>query len=148
MIRVLSMTTGKLSQAHDSPPRTEVSPFGVFGPDGQRVYLIGAARTAARFVGAGNPEATYEVGQERPNPFVPRPTRAGRPTCMAVSADETTVAVGARAGNLYVYTAPTGKPTHEFHFTECIRALAFSTHGRVLAVALDDGSVVLVPIKP
>ena len=148
MIRVLSLSSGKLVQAFDNPSEAGATPSGQFGPDGQRLYLLGAFRTAGRFApGSASPDVLFEVGQDRPNPFVPRLSRPGRPTCIAVSADESAVAVGTRAGNLYVYAASTGKSTHEFRFNETIKAIAFSTHGRVLAVALDDGTVLLVPLK-
>jgi hypothetical protein len=64
-----------------------------------------------------------------------------------VSADETAVAVGTRAGGVHVFAAGSGKPTHDFRLARSVVALAFSTHGRVLAAALDDGSVYLIPLK-
>lgn len=146
MIRVLSLTNGKLIQAFDSSMDSPTG--GGFGPDGQSLYLVGAYRTAARFApGSLNPTATYEVPAEKPNPFLPRAGTKGRPTCIAVSADEMMVAVGTRSG-LHLYSAATGKVTQEIPFTTAVRAVAFSTHGRVLAVALDDGSVLLVLLKP
>lgn len=148
MIRVLSLSTGKLLHAFDPPPNVEASsPAGAFGPDGQYVYLIGAASTAGRFSpGTATALATYEVAPEKPNPFLPRTGTSGRPTCIAVSSDESAVAVGTRSA-LHLYSAATGKMTQEIHFNSPVRAVAFSTHGRVLAVAIDDGSVLLIPIK-
>ncbi len=148
MNRVLSLSTGKLAQVLDTPAGVKATPGGGFGPDGQRLYLIGAARAAGRFaLGSATPEAFFEVAPERPNPFAPRLGQAGRPTCIASSADETTVAVGTRAGRLYLYAAASGKAGQEFRFDSAVRAAAFSTHGRILAVALDDGSILLVPLK-
>lgn len=142
MNRVLSASTGKLLQVLDTP-----SPTGGFGADGQRLYLIGAFRTAARFPpGTATPDVQFEVGPDLPNPFAPRGT-GGRPTCIAASADDTAVAVGTRSGRLYIYSAANGKLTQELRLASAIRAATFSTHGRVLAVALDDGSVMLVPLK-
>jgi hypothetical protein len=145
LIRVLSLSTGKLSQAYDGPGLT--TPCGVFGPDGHRLYLIGAFRAPGRISpGRANPEVSYEVGMERANPFTSR-IRPDQPATIAVSADESAVAVGTRSGKLYVYTAASGKPIQEIHFAQCVRALALSTHGRVLAVGLEDGSILLVPLK-
>jgi serine/threonine protein kinase/DNA-binding beta-propeller fold protein YncE len=146
-IRLLSLISGKRLHSFDRPSEAVGAPSARFGPDGQRVYLIGAYRTAGRFaLGTSTPAVHYEVGQEA-NSFRPRLAIPGRPTCVAVSADEAAVAVGTRAGSLYVYAAATGKPTQEFRFRQPIRGAAFSTHGRVLAVALTDGSVLLVPLK-
>ena len=147
MIRMLSLSSGKLLQAFDTPTNVSSDPAGCFSPDGQRLYLIGAFRTAGRFApGSAIPSVVYEVPQERPNPFLSRFGNQGRPLCIAVSADETVVAVGTRSG-LHLYAASTGKATQEFRFTSPVISLAFSTHGRVLAVALDDGSVLLLPLK-
>jgi serine/threonine-protein kinase len=148
MIRSLSVSTGKLLGAFDTPTGVDSEPVGLYGPDAQRLYLIGAFRTAGRFT-HGNlvPNAVYEVAQEKPNPFQPRSGTQGRPTCIAVTADESVVAVGTRSGRLHLYSASSGKAVQEFRFNGRVAALAFSTHGRVLAVALADGAVMLLPLK-
>ncbi|MFO0803173.1 MAG: WD40 repeat domain-containing serine/threonine protein kinase [Gemmataceae bacterium] len=148
LIRSLSVSSGKLLGAFDTPTGVESEPAGLYGPDVQRLYLVGAFRTAGRFT-HGNlvPNAVYEVAQEKPNPFQPRAGTQGRPTCIAVSADETAVAVGTRSGRLHLYSASSGKAVQEFRFKGRVAALAFSTHGRVLAVALADGAVMLLPLK-
>jgi serine/threonine protein kinase len=147
--RLFPLTAGKSVQTWGRA-REASALAGAFGSDGQRVYLVGAHRAAARFtVGQAVPDMVYEVGDERPRPGASKLTysRPGRPTCIAVSADESAVAVGTRMGDIYLYAAASGKPTQELHLAETVRAVAFSTHGRVLAVALDDGSVLLVPLK-
>ena len=148
--RLFALPGGSAVQTYPRGGELATSPTGVFAADGQRLYLIGANRAAARFnLANAVPEVSYEVAQETVAPGLLRrgESRPGRATCIAVSADESAVAVGTRAGDLFIYAATTGKPTQEFHFAQSVRRLAFSTHGLVIAVALDDGSVLLIPLK-
>ncbi|MDB5310395.1 MAG: pknB 27 [Gemmataceae bacterium] len=150
LFRVVPLAAGKAVWAFDRQPIMAGTPSGVFGPDGQRLYLTGVGRTAARFAHESQtPDVRYEVEAESPPGGVSRwrGPSAGRPTCIAVSADEATVAVGTRVGNLYVYAAATGKPIQQFRLFGRVDALAFSAHGKILAVATEDGAVVLIPLK-
>jgi|GEM_PF-1991824 len=149
MIRQLATANGKLQQAYDTPPNvTADAVAGVFGPESQRLYLIGAFRTAGRFApGSPAPSVVYEVAGEKPNPFLSRTGQQGRPASVAIAADESTVAVGTFNGHLHVYSAATGKAAHHFRFQRTVTALAFSTHGRTLAVALEDGTALLLPLR-
>ena len=152
VLRVVEIASGKETGTFTEMKGAGV-PGGIFGPNGQRVYLIGVGVGVGRYV-PGNtlPEVRYELPDEvlppsAFNPWRPRPRHA-RPTCVAAAADEGAVAIGTRAGGVHVFAAATGKATQEYLFATPVRALAFSTHGRVLAVALDDGSVLLVPLRP
>jgi outer membrane protein assembly factor BamB len=150
VFQVVPMTSGKAPWAVDRTPDRAGAPSGVAGPDGQRLYLTGVGRTAARYAHDDPaPDVHYEVEAEATFEGLARWHRSttGQPTCIAVSADETAVAVGTRAGHLYVYAASTGKLAQQFRLSGRVRALAFSTHGRVLAVGTHDGTVVLIPLK-
>jgi WD40 repeat protein len=136
-----------------SPVRT-IEPFpdapgpavGAFAPDGGRLYLAGIEHSPGRYPpGADRSDLLYELPGARPNLWRFGPWRP-RVSALAVSADETAVAVGTATGRVVVYAAGTGKPTADLTLPGGLKALAFSTHGRVLAAALDGGRVVLVPI--
>src|SRR6185437_10013850 len=148
MIRTFAMSSGRLLQTFDAPPGTPDEKAGGFGPDGQHLYLIGAFRTPGRFArNSASPEASYELAPEKANPFIGRFTGQAEPTAIAISADDAVAAVGTRTGRLYVYAAATGKPLQELSIRGIIAALAFSTNGRILAVGLTDGTVLLVKLK-
>ncbi|HJZ57114.1 MAG TPA: hypothetical protein VKE74_19245, partial [Gemmataceae bacterium] len=73
---------------------------------------------------------------------------ADRATCLAVSADEAIVALGTYRGDVLVYSAGSGgRPIQQIRVGGRVRAVALSTTGRVVAAAVDDGGVVLVPLK-
>jgi serine/threonine protein kinase len=148
MIRTFAMSSGKLLQTFDAPPGTSDEKVGCFGPDGQHLYLVGAFRTPGRFAkNSASPEASYELAPEKANPFIGRFTGQAEPTAIAISTDDAVAAVGTRTGRLYVYAAATGKPLQESSIRGIIAALAFSTNGRILAVGLTNGSVLLIKLK-
>src|SRR5205823_2887409 len=106
----------------------------VFGPDG-RLYLTGVGGGAARFEPAAKvAETLYQLGER------------DRATCLAVSADGAAVAVGTYGGDVVLFDAATGKPGPRLRLGDRIRAVTFSTSGRVLAAANDGGAVALVPL--
>ena len=143
------MVSGRVERSFEPGPRASGTRGGVYGPDGRHLYLTGVETAAGRFPpGATAADIRYEVpALERS--FSPWRSRQEfhSPTCIAVSADESSVAVGTEAGAMQVFAAGTGHPTQQFKLPGAIRALAFSTHGRVLAAGLADGSVLLVPLK-
>jgi serine/threonine protein kinase len=150
-VRVVPLPAGQPVRTIDPVPKLPTAPAGVFGPDGGRLYLVGVEHAASRFpAGAGRSDLRYEVPQ---NPLLARLTgiwkvaeRTPRPTCVGVSADEAAVAVGTGEGRLVVFAAATGAPTHDITLPGGVRTLGFSTHGRVLAAALEGGRVVVIPL--
>jgi serine/threonine protein kinase/sugar lactone lactonase YvrE len=145
--RVVSLTGSKSVRTIEPYADVTGPPLGAFAPDGGRMYLAGIEHEAGRFpAGADRSDLRYEIGTDRGVGLLRFLTRTQRPTAVAVAADEATVAVGASSGRLVVFAAATGKPTGEFTLPGGVRALAFSTHGRVLAAAMDGGRVVLIPL--
>ncbi len=141
---VYSLATGKLLRAFDPEEDGLAPPAAVFGPEGRHVYLTGPGGASRHALAGGPREVGYTLPAEGRSKW--RPPVA---TCLAVSADEAAVAVGGSRGEVWVFAAGTGKLLQEVKLSGRIRALAFSTSGRVLAVAEDDGrAVCLVPLKP
>lgn len=153
VVRVFSTSTGEQAAAFEPVAGLHTPQTAVFGPESQRLYVSGIETGVGRFsTGSRGAALRYEVPARSRravnwlNPwrirlqFVP-------PSCLAVSADEAAVAVGARTGEVQLFAAASGKPTHGFLLPGSVCALAFSTSGRALAVALDGGAVYLIPIK-
>lgn len=143
--RVFTVSTGKQTFGHpvDLPRVPGMGPVmpwarhpvAVFGPDGGKVYLTGIRGGAARFAPGGkSPEVVYPLGD------------GDRATCLAVSADAAEVAVGTYGSDVVTFAAGTGTLLRRVSFGDRVRAVAFSTNGRVLAAALDGGGIVLVPL--
>lgn len=137
-----------------SPVRT-IEPFpdmpgpavGAFAPDGVRLYIAGIEHAPGRYpAGASRSDLRYELPPEgRPSLWRLGP-RTPRVSALAVSPDEAAVAVGTPTGRLAVFASGTGKQTADLTLPGGVTALAFSTHGRALAAALDGGRVVLIPL--
>jgi serine/threonine protein kinase len=150
ILREIPQKPGRSTRQFEPGPGTRGgSGAGVYGPDGLRLYLTGVETAAGRFpAGAVTADIRYEVLAARSMIPFTRPRQTFQPpTCVAVSADEVSVAVGTHSGVVRVFAAGSGTPTQEFTLSGPVGALAFSTHGRVLAVGLGDGSVLLVPLK-
>jgi DNA-binding beta-propeller fold protein YncE len=148
--RVFSTASGKQVQSFEPVGGRFMPITAAFGPDGQRVYSTGISDGVGRFtIGGKSPEAVYTLGTEPAGTSSWRKavTRPATATCVAVACDEVTIAVGGSVGQGWVFAAGTGKLLQDFRLPSPVRAVAFSASGRVLAVALDDGSLRLIPLK-
>jgi hypothetical protein len=147
VIRIV--VANRVARAFEPGPRARGKKGGVYGPDGRQLYLTGVETVAGRFPpGATTADIRYEVpAPEQSFSLWGSRQEFHPPTCIAVSADEASIAVGTEAGILRVFAAGTGQPTHQFKLPGALRALTFSTHGRVIAAGLEDGKVFLVPLK-
>jgi hypothetical protein len=145
--RVVSLAGGQSVRAVEPFPNVPGPPVGVFAPDSGRLYLAGIEHMPGRYPpGADRSDLRYELPSEARPVFWWVGARFPRVTALAVSADEAAVAAGTGTGRVVVFAAATGKVTGDFPLPGGIKSLAFSTHGRVLAAAMDGGRVVLIPL--
>ena len=148
VVRLFATSSGKKATSFDADPSFRGFPRVMFSPDSHKLYATGHANGMVRFaVGGKTPEVTFPVPEPRAEKNPPKGSPASRISSIAVSADASMVAIGTHGGGLCVSPANGGRVLLEMEFFGRIHAVAFSTDGRVVAVALGDGSVHLVPIK-
>jgi WD40 repeat protein len=151
VVRLFATTSGKKLNSFDADPKFRGTPRVAFSPDSQKVYVTGHANGMVRFaVNGKSPEAMFQMPDIRataaPFPWVNQ-SPAARISGIAVGADGSMVALGTHTGELRVLPSSGGRIVLDMEFFGRVHAVAFSTDGRVIAVALADGSVHLVPIK-
>jgi hypothetical protein len=145
-VRVVPFAAGQPVRVIEPAAEVTGPPLGAVAPEGGRLYLAGIEPASGRYPsGADRSDVRYELPPDGRG-FLWRGPRVPRASAMAVAADEAAVAVGTAGGRLVVFAAGTGKVTAEVTLPGGVRALAFSTSGRVVAAALDGGRVVLVPL--
>lgn len=102
-----------------------------FGPIGRRVFGVGL----------GSNVWVVPLGTARTDEFFPT-TPNSTPRCVAMSADDETLAIGGWDGDLHLYNA-SGVLKRTIKTAGPVTAIAFSTDGRGLAAALANGTVAL-----